>query len=42
MNREEKGAPIDLGAATDETKGAVEGFDDHRLGLIKPTGLSED
>jgi hypothetical protein len=42
MNREEQDALIDLGAATDETKGAVEGFDDHRLGLIKPTGLSDD
>ena len=42
MNREEQDAVIDLGTATDQTKGAVEGFDDHRLGLIKPTGLSDD
>lgn len=42
MNHEQQDDLIDLGAATDETKGAVEGFDDHRTGLIKPTGLSDD
>jgi hypothetical protein len=42
MKREAHDETIDLGTVSDETRGAIEGFDDHRIGLVKPTGLSDD
>ena len=42
MTREHENAPIDLGAASVETKGTPFGADDHKAGLIPVGGLSQE